>query len=644
MNVPRTNPGLLFHVGFLKLHSRNRHTALKKTLYTAPCPKIGLLSLRDPAIGMAGPPLSEHPGIRHAPKSVASGSAIGYNARFPNFGDRPLEPHPLRLLRNLGRTREIAGVLFNHGFGDVVDRLGLRNFWQRWTCWFLRRPMPRPAQLTTVARVRLSLEALGPTFIKFGQVMSTRPDLIPKAMIVELRKLQESVPPFPSEQAVEQVERELGQPVNVLYARFDREPLAAGSLAQVHRAVHHDGTPLAVKIRRPTAPRDIERDLSLMQQLATLAERHLPESRVFDPSGLVNHFARSIRREVNFGREGRTMQEFARLFRDDPALYVPRVYADLTTEGVLTMEFVDGVSVDAVDTLQNWPCNPADIAARGARIFMKQAFEFGVFHGDPHPGNIRIRHDGAICLLDYGMVGMLDDVMREQLIDLFVAIARQDVDSAVVLVLKIGEPYREVDLPLLHIDMRDFVANYYGVELERLNVGHMLSDFVSILGQHGIRCPGSLSLLIRALVTLEGIGRKLDPGFNLAKHLQPFVERLVKERYQPKHLADRVFEKTKRLAGLAEQVPEYVVESLKKLSEDRLQLQWEMRGLDHFTVELERASNRLVVGLVMAALIVASALLIRTGAHTLWFTVPIYVISSLLGVWLVYGIFRSGRL
>jgi ubiquinone biosynthesis protein len=563
---------------------------------------------------------------------------------MPVVEELGLESHPFRLIRNLGRTREIAAVLLNQGFGDVLARVGLRSVWQRWSRWLFRRREPPPPELTVYARVRLSLEALGPTFIKFGQVMSTRPDIIPADMISELQKLQEQVPPFPSDEAVSVLQQELGRPLEQLYARFDRQPIAAGSLAQVHRAWHFDGTPLAIKIRRPNAVRDIERDLSLMQELALLAERHLPEARVFDPTGLVNHFARTVRREVNFAREGRTMQEFARMFRDDSSLYVPRVYGDLTTEGVLTMEFIEGLRVDDAADPALWPCTPADIAVRGARLFMKQAFEFGVFHGDPHPGNLRIRPDGAICLLDYGMVGMLDDETREQLIDLFVAIARKDVDSAMDMVLAIGQPFGEVDRPLLKIDMRDFVANYYGVELERLNVGHMLSDFVSILSQHHIRCPGSLTLLIRALVTLEGIGRELDPEFNLAKHLQPYVERLVKERFQPSQMADRLIKRSKRVWAAAEQLPGYVATTLEKLSADELQVQLEHRGLDRFTVEVERASNRLAVGIVMAALIVASALMIRSGADLWWVTLPVYLLSSLLGLWLIYGIFRSGRL
>ncbi len=554
------------------------------------------------------------------------------------------EPHPLRIFRNLGRTREIAAVLLNHGFGDVLARLGIIGFWRRLRQRLSRKPLDLQPQLTVYQRIRLSLEALGPTFIKFGQVMSTRPDLMPAGMIAELQKLQESVPPFSATDAVCQVERELGGSVSELFARFDRTPLAAGSLAQVHRAWHHDGTPLAIKIRRPNAVRDIERDLSLMQELAALLERHIPESRVFDPTGLVAHFGRTVRRELNFAREGRTMQEFDRLFRNDSSLYIARVYSDLTTESVLTMEYVEGLKVDDCHDLARWPCQPSDIAIRGARIFMKMSFEYGVFHGDPHPGNLRIRPDGSICLLDFGMVGMLDDDTRERLVDLFVAVAQQDVDTLVKVVLILGQPAREVDYPLLRIDMRDFVSNYYGVELERLHVGAMLSDFVTMLGQHNIRCPGSLTLLIRALVTLEGIGRRLDPGFNLASHLQPFVEKLVKERYKPGPMVDRVIRETKEVWAIAREIPEHTAETLKKLARNELEVHFDLRGLNHFTIEVERASNRLAVGIVMAALIVASALLLRSGSDLKWLTVPIFAVSSLLGIWLIYGIFRSGRL
>jgi ubiquinone biosynthesis protein len=555
-----------------------------------------------------------------------------------------VEANPFRLLRNIGRTSEIVTVLLNHGFGDLVDRIGLRNFWYRWCRLFSRKPPEPLKHLVLVERIRMTLEKLGPTFIKFGQVMSTRPDLVPPGMLVELKKLQEGCPPFPSEQAIAQLESELGQSVDQLFASFDREPLAAGSLGQVHRARHLNGTPLAVKIRRPTAVRDVERDLTLMHEIAILLERNVHEARIFDPVGLVNHFARSIRRELNFAREGRTMDEFRRLFKNDATLYVAEVFWELTTDAVLTMEFVEGYRIDELDRLTSSKQNPSEIAANGARIFMKQAFEFGVFHGDPHPGNLRILPDGTLCLLDYGMIGMLDRKTREHLVDLLLAITQKDVDAAMKLVLQIGEPSREVDRPLLQVDLRDFVTNYYGIELDRLNVGNVLSDFVAILSNHAIRCPGTLMLLIRCLVTLEGVGHSIDPAFNLAEQLQPFVEQIVRDRYSPSRMAERFMAESQHLLGYAHDLPGHINRTLRKLSQDDLRIQLEHRNLDHFILELERSSNRLVVGMVIAALIVASALIISKGASTIWVTMPIYVVSSLLAMWLVYGIFRSGRL
>jgi ubiquinone biosynthesis protein len=575
-----------------------------------------------------------------------------------------LETHTLRLLRNLGRSREIVTVLLNHGFSDLVDRIGLRSFWYRYRRFFSQKQHEPAKHVKMVERIRLALESLGPTYIKFGQVMSTRPDLVPPGMLAELKKLQERVPPFPSTLAVEQVERELGRPISELFSSFEMVPLAAGSLGQVHRAVAFDGTPLAVKIRRPDAVRNVERDVDLMLEIAMLIERNMAEARVFDPVGLVNHFARTIRREMNFAREGRTMDEFRRLFRQDATLYIPTVFWELTTEAVLTMGYIDGYRVDELayqstlirlEQLNAGPLgegevpvthslDPAQVAVNGARIFMRQAFEYGVFHGDPHPGNIRIRHDGTICLLDYGMIGMLDESTRENMIDLLVAINQQNVDGTVKVILHLGEPYREIDRQLLKIDIRDFIANYYGVPLERMNVGRMLYDFVGIMANHGIRCPGSLMLLIRALVTLEGIGRELDPDFNLAKHLQPFVEHVVRQRYQPSKVAERVYEESQKIWELAQEMPLYLNRTMKKISENDLRVQLEHRNLDHFILEMERSSNRLVVGMVVAALIVASALILAGNVSASWISVPMYVSSSLLAVWLIFGIFRSGRL
>jgi len=550
---------------------------------------------------------------------------------------------PLKFLRNFRRSSEIVIVLLTYGFADVVERLGLRRYvrWgKRILFWWRREPVQH---YTRAQRIRLSLESLGATFIKFGQVLSTRPDLIPADVIAELSELQENVPPFSSELAISVVENQLGKPLDELFAEFTREPFAAGSLGQVHRAVHKDGTPLAVKIRRPQVVRKVESDLSLMQELAALVQRYVPEADVFDPVGLVTHFARSIRREMSYTREARTADEFARLFRNDATLYVPRVYLELCTDSVMTMEFIDGCHINEDQELARLPVSRKELAANGARIFLKQAFEFGMFHGDPHPGNVRILRDGTFCLLDYGMIGILDDEKRDQLIDLLLAISRKNVRRAVEVILQIGHASRAIDTPLLRADVRDFVNNYYDLSLEHLNVGNMLSDFVSILATHGIRSPADLMLLIRAMITLEGVGRKLDPEFNLSEHLAPFVSKIVRERYHPRRLFERIFEETRQFLKLAHDLPISVGQVVEKLSKDDLKIQLEHRSLEHLITELDRSSNRIVISLIVSAVIMASALILRSGQHSSWF-IPVYVLSSLMGVWLLYGIFRSGRL
>lgn len=558
--------------------------------------------------------------------------------------ENPLDSNPLRLIRNLRRSREIVTVLVNYGFDDLVDQLGLRRYLRlgrRLLFW--KRTEPE-IKLTRAKRIRLALESLGVTFIKFGQVVSTRPDLVPRDVINELSKLQERVPSFPSEMAIKIVERELDGSIDTLFAEFDRQPLAAGSLGQVHRARHHDGTELVVKIKRPDIDRVIEQDLSLMYELATMIERHFPDAEVFDPVGLVNQFSRTIRRELQFMREARSTDEFYRLFQDDATLYVPKIYWDMTQGDIITMEYIDGYRIDDQEQLKNLPISAHDVAANGARIFMKMTFEFGIFHADPHPGNFRVLPDGSLCLIDYGMIGVLEEERRDLLVDLLLNVARKDSAKLVEVVLNIGKAKKAVDHQLLRADLRDFIGNYYGIPLDQISVGKMLTDFINILAIHRIRCPVDIMLLIRALITLEGVAARIAPDLNIAQEMEPYIYQISSERYHPRAIATRMWSEACSLSKVMHDLPEQIGRTLGKLSDDELRIHLEHEGFDHLTTEMDRSGNRLAIGMVMSSLILASAITISSDTRLVYVSIPIFMMSSLLGIWLIYGVFRSGRL
>jgi len=551
----------------------------------------------------------------------------------------------LYMARDMGRLNTILGVLVKHGLGDVVHRMGLADRLEHVGHGLMWSRAAELARLEPPVQVRLAMEELGPTFVKLGQILAGRADLFAPDWIAEFQKLHSHVPALPLDALREQLREDLGEAPEAVFAQFDTEALAAGSLGQVHRARLHDGGEVVVKIRRPNAARDVERDLALMIELAQLIETHIPEAEMFDPQGLVQQFARSIRRELSFQREGRTIDEFRRHFSHDASLALPRVHWDRTGEAVLTLDYFDGLRVGDVAGLRQAGYQPALLAANGARIFLKMAFELGLFHGDPHPGNLRILKGGVLGLLDFGMVGRLEPDKRELLIDLLASVAHRDVQGCVSHILQIGRPAGPVDRPLLHSDVRDFIETYYGVPLDQVEMRQLLGDFITVLTTHRIRYPADLMLLFRAIVTLESVGRQLDPHFNLSVPLRPFVERMLRDRYSPQQLVARAWAESRAVAGIVAEIPRQLGRTLGKLSSDDLRIQLEHRHLEHLISELDRSGNRIVTGMVMSALILASALIIRAGGPASgWFAGMAFVLSSVLGVWLIVGIFRSGRL
>ncbi len=549
--------------------------------------------------------------------------------------------------QQLRRLRDIATVLAKYGFPDVVARLRLQRtvaLGRRLRPWGRRTaPAGNKAQ-----RLRQALEELGPTFIKFGQALANRSDLLPADLVAELARLQDTVAPLPDGVAETAIEAELGHSVSQVFSRFDPKPVAAASIAQVHRARLVDGSEVAVKVRRPGIGALIEHDLAILGLLARLAERYLPDADIYQPAMLVAEFARAIRREQDLAREGRAIERFARTFADDRTVRFPRVHWPHTTTGVLTMEYMEGTRLqDVVAAPEAFDARA--IAARGALILLKQVLRHGLFHADPHPANVFILPDNAICLLDFGSVGRVDPRLRDALVRLLDAIVREDADRLAAAILAIGRPLTPLDRAQFARDLADLIDEYAGVALRDLSIAALLQDALAVMRRHRLQFPADLMLLVRAFVTVEGVGRRLDPTFNMLAHARPVVAGILRDRMAPTAVAGRVADTARGMAEALQTLPQDLMEVLGKARDDRLQIQFVHRNLEHFVQEMDRASNRLSFAVVIAALIVGSSFVLQRSAGPQLFGLPAlglvgFVAAAILGLWLAVGILRSGRL
>jgi ubiquinone biosynthesis protein len=549
--------------------------------------------------------------------------------------------------RQLRRLREIVTVLAKYGFPDVVARLRLQRMLALGRRLSFRRGVPGP-QATQGERLRQALEELGPTFVKFGQALSTRADVLAPDVVAELARLQDEVPPLPAGAAEATIEAELKRPLGAVYARFETAPIAAASIAQVHRATLVTGDEVAVKVRRPGISATIESDLAILAHLARLAERYSPEVALYRPLGLVAEFARAIRREQDLAREGRTIDRFARNFAADPTVRFPRVYWEQTTSAVLTMEYMAGTKVSEV-AAGAAGFDRTLVARRGGDAVLKQILRHGLFHADPHPANVFVLPGNVVCFLDLGNAGHLDRPMRIQLASLVRAAVREDAEGVTDAVLAIGRPLGTINVPELRRDLAELLDGYTGVRLRDLAIGDLLRRTLGIVSRHRLQFPPDLMLLVRAFITIEGVARQLDPSFILIEHARPMVEQVLKERLAPSALVARMGEIGHDAAEALQTLPRDLKQIVEKARDDRLQIQFVHRNLEHFVQEMDRSSNRLSFAVVIAALIVGSSLIFRAGTGPVLFGYPAlgltgFVAAALLGFWLAIGIIRSGRL
>lgn len=553
-----------------------------------------------------------------------------------------------RNIRSIKRYRQIVRVLFKYGFDNLLAYLNLTEFVTRWRRLF-RRETSVLIELSQPERMRLALEELGPTFIKLGQFLSTRADIIPPNYIEEFAKLQDCVPPFSFEEVAVEIRRELGGDIIDLFSSFESESIAAASIAQVHRATLKSGEDVVVKIRRPGIQELVETDIEALMLLAMMAERHLPNSEVFDPVGQVRELARTIRREMDLSLEGRTIERFAGNFANDSTVCFPKVYWSYTSKALLTMEMIEGIKVSDTDGLVAAGLDCKLIARRGADAFIKMVLQHGYFHGDPHPGNILILPDNVICMLDFGMTGRIDPYLKSYLTDILLAILKRDAEEVISLLIYSGDITDSVNIRALRRDISEFIDKYYELSLNKFQVGQLLIDFTEIISAYRIKFHPDLLLLAKAFMTIESMGRRLDPDFDMTQHLRPLMEKEIRHRLSPKSAVKEFMVNINSYVNLARSLPKDIKEILNRINRDKFKIDLEHRGLDRFIKELDKSINRLSSSLIIAALIVGSSIVMQVNKGPLLYGLPLfaflgYSIAGLVAfVWLI-AIIRSGRL
>jgi ubiquinone biosynthesis protein len=547
-------------------------------------------------------------------------------------------------LRGLRRYQNIAQALVKYGYIDVAEALRLR------------RPLRLGQRLFGVSeiisygkpqRLRMLFEELGPTFVKFGQLLSTRVDALPPEYLSELAALhdQVAVEPFSVMQAI--VEAELQAPLGHLFATVEAVPLAAASIAQVHRATLPNGAQVVIKVQRPRIPQTIAADLDVLRDLAHLAERYVVEWRPFQPIGLVEEFAQTITKELDFRQERRNLERCAHHFADDPTVLIPNAYAELSTSRVLTLAYVAGTKISDRAALLRAGHDPHVVAVHGATALLKQIFVHGFFQGDPHPGNLLVLPNDVIAILDYGMFGTIDAETREQLAALLLGVVQRNaakmIRALTDLDIVVSEPHRR----RLQRDVSTLVDTYLSVPLAQIDLTVMLDEMFKIIHGHDLQIPPEFLLLLRALTTAEGLGRQLDPAFSIAEHIQPFAEQLVLERYDPRYIMRRLGTMGEDTGELLSYMPGAMMHILERVQRGELKMGVEMRQLDRLTRDFDTASNRLTLAIILAASIIGSSLVIQTETPPLLWGYPAlgligFLISVVLGLSLVIAILRSG--
>ena len=549
----------------------------------------------------------------------------------------------LRTWNQIKRSKQIVSVLVKYGLDYFIDQAKI-SFWLK-----IRKKSKRFQELTPPKRLRLALEELGPTFVKFGQILSTRPDFLPPDFIRELEKLQDKVPPFSSFQAKKIIEKELNKPLEELFKKFETKPIAAASLSQVHKAILPNNEIVAVKVQRPGIKEIIELDLKILENLAGFLENRLYNGWVYQPKLIVTELKKAIEREIDFINEAYNFERFRINFKDIEYIRVPKIYWEMSTSKVLTMEFIKGTKVDEI-TQEKYKnvFDAKKVAKRGAQAILKQILEDGFFHADPHPANILIQPPATIVMLDVGMVGYLDKETTFKIAEFIQAIIDKNLEQIISCLQDLGVVIKEVDENLFRHDLKELLDRYFGIPLKRLEIKKISEDMLKVMVEHHLSLPSSFVLMLKALSMEESIGKKLDPDFDMISTAKPFVKKILRRKFMPQALLKKSSILFQESVELIEELPGDLIKILHKIKEGELKFNFEHQGLEKLITEINRSSNRISFSLIIAALIIGSSLVLQQQFGPFIFGYSAigivgYLLASFLGLGLVISILSSGK-
>lgn len=553
----------------------------------------------------------------------------------------------LNVVRDLPRLHEITSTLIRYGMANIVRSLGIGTLLEQAGRFLHWKEQGDVMHLDTPVRVRRAMEELGPTFVKLGQVMATRVDVFPPNWIAEFEKLQSAVPPVPFDSLLPQLEAALGCSPHDVFRELQTEPIAAASIAQVHHARLTDGTPVILKVRRPGIRAKIDADLRILLQLARLVEHEMPEMRRYQPVLVVQQFSRSLLRELDLAAEARNIDRFAENFAGSENIVIPRVYWEWTSESLNVQQWVDGVPGNNLAAAEAAGLDRKLLGARGADAVLKMIMIDGFYHADPHPGNVFYLPGNRIAMIDFGMVGRLTELRRNQIVNLLAALAgRNDEEMLDVLLEWTGDS--TVDEDKLAADVNEFVFNYANVPLRDLRLGTLLGELTVIMRDHSLVLPADLAMLFKALITLEGLGRQLDPEFEMVEHISPFVRQVIVDRYKPEALFRRGKRNFHDVLSIMTGLPRDVARLIKEARRGKFKIDLDLKRLERFSQQIDHSVNRLTLGILTASLVIGSSIVMTVKGGPTLFGLPLFgllgfAVAFFNSVWLILSIWRAGR-